>query len=79
MSSKGQLISKGLFGIHNSSKKKTDVFDLTKGQKISKGLFDILKFSQKTNKQIRFSSKKEFVCLFFWENSRISKSPFEII
>ena len=36
-----------------------------KGQTISKGLFDILEFSQKTNERIRFSSKNEFVRLFF--------------
>ena len=45
----------------------------SKGQIISKGLFGALKFSQKTNKQIRRSSKNEFVRLFFWENLRIPK------
>ena len=36
-----------------------------KGQIISKGLLGILEFSQKTNEQIRRSSKNEFVRLFF--------------
>ena len=36
-----------------------------KGQIISKRLFRILEFSQKTNEQIRRSSKNEFVRLFF--------------
>ena len=35
---------------------------LVKGQIISKGLFDILEFFQKTNKQIPYGSKNEFVC-----------------
>ena len=39
--------------------------DIIKGQIISKGLFDILEFSQKTYEWILFSSKKEFVRLFF--------------
>ena len=38
---------------------------LTKGQIISKGLFGVLEFSQKTNEQIRRSSKNEFVRSFF--------------
>ena len=37
----------------------------SKGQIISKGLFDVLKFSQKTNEQIRFYYYDEFVCSFF--------------
>ena len=37
----------------------------TKGQMISKRLFGVLEFSQITNKQIRCSSKNEFVRLFF--------------
>ena len=44
-----------------------------KGQIILKGLFGIVEFSQKTNERIRRSSKNEFVCSFFWENSRIPK------
>ena len=35
-----------------------------KGQIISKELFRVLKFSQKTNEQIRRSSENEFVCSF---------------
>ena len=41
------------------------IFGRTKGQIISKGLFGVLEFSQKTNEQIRHSSKNEFVCSFF--------------
>ena len=44
-----------------------------KGLIILKGLFCIPEFSQKTNKQIRCSSKNEFIHSFFWENSRRPK------
>ena len=54
------------------SQKKTLIYFQTyskvstsKGQIISKGLFGVFKFSQKTNKWIRRSSKNEFVCSFF--------------
>ena len=47
--------------------------DYTKGQIIWKGLFEVLKFSSKTNEQIRHSSKNKFVGLFFMENWRIPK------
>ena len=49
------------------------VVESSKGQIVSKELFGILEFSQKPNKWIRRSSKKKFVCSFFWENSRIPK------
>ena len=49
-----------------------------KGQIISKELFGVLEFSQKTNEQIRRSSKNEFVRSFFGEFED-TKSPFEII
>ena len=48
------------------------------GQIISKGLFGILKFSQKNERTNSFLLLKRIRSFVVWENSRISKSPFEI-
>ena len=48
------------------------------GPIFSKGLFGVLEFSQKTNQQIRRSSRSEFVRFFLGEFED-TKSPYEII
>ena len=48
-----------------------DKFIAAKGLIISKCLFDVFNFFQKTRENTLHSSKVEFICSFFWKNSRL--------
>ena len=60
---KGQLISKCLFGTFNSPKKRTKKFDFTKGQLISKLLFGVI-VSTKTPTRYCKDFCSEIFCSF---------------
>ena len=81
---KGQLISKRLFGIFNSSKKRTEKFDLTKGQLISKADWRAIDSPKKRTDEFDLfavkskKAKKTNLFVRFLGESMARQSAFEI-